>query len=645
MKLDFIPLDKLVVSKTNMRFAKRPPDVSDILPSVRARGILQPVIVRPNPCPEPVGPKATEGQRCAPAPDLLGGFEIVAGFRRFTAARIVADERRALGEDAEAQILMMPCAILETGDDADATEASLIENLGRVDPDEVTQWVTFTRLVKQGRSAQDIAATFGLASVEVRRILALGNLLPRIRSLYANDDIDAASVRHLTLASKRQQQEWLKLVDDPDARAPTGSALKAWLLGGQTIPAKLALFDVEASGLATIADLFGEDRYFADAGTFWEKQEAAVAARRDAYLAQGWGEVVTVPINEHFYTWEYEKTPKRKGGRVYIEVRRTGEIAFHEGYVSRKEVERASRAGIQPTEKPKRPEVTTTLQTYLDLHRHAAARAALTGHPGIATRLMVAHLIVGSPLWSVKRERQGSRDDATRESVENCRGEAVFDERRRAALALLGMDPERETVTGGNGSDYDLVRLFLRLLDLPDAALGDVITVAIGETLSSGGAAVAALGLTLGVDMAEWWEPDTAFFDLVRDKDVLGAMVAEVAGDTIARANAGEKGKTLKRIVTDHLGGADGRTKVERWVPKWMRFPADDYTARGGVGTVKANAVVAAAKADPGTESDGDPDPTAPDALALSPDPDGVDRMNGIAADNDDGDFAEDEAA
>lgn len=32
MKLDFIPLDTLVVSKTNMRHGKRPPDVSDSRP-------------------------------------------------------------------------------------------------------------------------------------------------------------------------------------------------------------------------------------------------------------------------------------------------------------------------------------------------------------------------------------------------------------------------------------------------------------------------------------------------------------------------------------------------------------------------------------------------------------------------------------
>jgi ParB family chromosome partitioning protein len=64
-------------------------------------------------------------------------------------------------------------------------------------------------------------------------------------------------------------------------------------------------------------------------------------------------------------------------------------------------------------------------------------------------------------------------------------------------------------------------------------------------------------------------------------------MVAEVAGETVAAANAKEKGKTLKRIVTDHLEGAGGRLRVERWVPRWVAFPPAAYTERGGVGTVR----------------------------------------------------------
>ena len=105
MKLAFLDLGKLSISKANMRYAKKAPDVADILPTVRARGILVPLIVRANGAPD--------------------HFEIVAGARRFTAATIVGQEK------GEAEPL--PCAILEDGDDAAALEASLIENVARRD--------------------------------------------------------------------------------------------------------------------------------------------------------------------------------------------------------------------------------------------------------------------------------------------------------------------------------------------------------------------------------------------------------------------------------------------------------------------------------------------------------------------------------
>jgi len=213
MTLVFIDQDKLSVSKTNMRYGKKAPDVSDMLPTVRKRGIIETLLVRPN-CQD-------------------GHYEIVAGARRFHAARIVAQET------GEAEPL--PCRILAETDDAAAIEASMIENLARLDADEVTQWETFTRLVKEGRDVTDIAATFGLPDLTIARVLALGNLLPRIRSLYALEKIDRATVRPLTLASKSQQRAWLTLFDDPDSYVPTGHQLKAWLFGGQSIPARFAL--------------------------------------------------------------------------------------------------------------------------------------------------------------------------------------------------------------------------------------------------------------------------------------------------------------------------------------------------------------------------------------------------------------------
>jgi ParB family chromosome partitioning protein len=568
MTLVFIDQDKLSVSKTNMRYGKKAPDVSDILPTVRKRGVIQTLLVRPN-CQD-------------------GHFEIVAGSRRFHAARIVA------AETGEAEPL--PCRILSETDDAAAIEASMIENLARLDADEVTQWETFTRLVKEGRDVADIAATFGLPDLTIARVLALGNLLPRVRSLYAAEKIDRATVRHLTLASKSQQRAWLALFDDPDAYVPTGHQLKAWLFGGQSIPARFALFDLEGFKGATVADLFGEDCYFADADAFWTAQNEAIEARRAAYLEEGWSDVVIVPPSDYFHTYEYEKAPKRKGGRVYVDVRSNGEVTFHEGYMTRKEAQRSARGEAPEPAKIARPEVTSTMQTYLDLHRHAATRAALIGHPGVALRLMVAHAIGGSHLWRVSPEPQTTRNDEVRESLETCRGETVFDERRRAVLEVLGFSAEEPTVTGGNGDDYGVAGIFLRLIDLPDPVIMEIITVVMGETLASGSAAVAAVGLQIGVDMADWWQADDAFFELIRDKEVLSRIVAEVAGETVATANAGEKTKTLKRIVSDHLDGADGRTKVERWVPKWLGFPASAYTSRGGVGTVAAHAKVEAAR-------------------------------------------------
>jgi len=490
----------------------------------------------------------------------------------------------------------VPAAIMTAGDDAAALEASLIENIARLDPDEVTQWETFTRLVKEGREVDDIATTFGLPDITIRRVLALGNLLPRIRQLYRDEKIDRTTVRHLTLASKSQQRAWLALLDEPDSYVPTGHQLKAWLFGVQSIAARFALFDLDSYAGATVTDLFGDDRYFADPDAFWTAQNAAIEARRAAYFEDGWSDVVIVPPSEHFHAWEYEKAAKRKGGRVYIDVRSTGEVTFHEGYLCRKEARRAGGSDAPEAPKPPHPELTSTLQTYVDLHRHAAVRAALLTHPQVALRLMVSHAIVGSHLWRVSPEPQTTRNDEVRESVEMSLAEAVFDARRRAVLDLLGFSSEEPTVTGGNGDDYSVVGVFLRLIALPDAAVMEVIAVVIGETIAAGSAAVEAVGTEIGIDMADWWSADDALFGLIRDREVLGRMVIEVAGEAVASANSQEKSRTLKRIIADHLAGNDGRPKVERWVPRWMHFPPSAYTERGGVATAAAHAKVVAAR-------------------------------------------------
>lgn len=567
MELRHIDTAKLCISAANMR-AKGKPDLSHILPSIRARGVLVPLIVRP----------ADEDR-----------FEIVAGKRRYHAALTVAAES---GEDEA-----LPCAVMAAGDDAAALEASLIENVARLDPDEVTLWESFTRLVREGRTPEDIALTFGLTELQVKRTLALGNLLPRIRSLYRKGDIDVGTVRHLTLASKARQRDWLALLDDPEAHCPNGHQLKAWLFGGASIPVSAALFDVADYPGEVVSDLFGDERWFTDTASFWAAQNAAIAAKAESYREAGWREVIVLPTGETFQHWEHERCPKRKGGNVFIAVSSRGEVTVHEGYVTRVEARKAELGDALV--KPVRPEMSAPLQNYVDLHRHAAVRADLIGQPSVALRLMVAHAIVGSPLWDVRVEAQRASSDAIAESVECSVSECRFDENRRAVLALLGFDPETPTVRGGYDGDHGIAGLFVRLLQLPDPAVFDVAGIVMGETLEAGSALIEVLGPLLGTDMAEVWQADNALLDLIRDREVVGCVLADVAGDIVASANEGATGKVKRGIVRDCLTGENGRAKVEGWLPKWMAFPPAAYTGRGGVPTVARAAKVAGLAATP----------------------------------------------
>jgi ParB family chromosome partitioning protein len=505
------------------------------------------------------------------------GYEIVAGKRRYHAAL-------AIGQEA-GTIDPLPCAVMEAGDDAAALEASLIENIARADPDEMTRHESFTRLVREGRSVEDIALTFGLTVLQVKRTLALGNLMPRIRNLYRAGSIDAVTVRHLTLATKAQQREWLALLDSEKDHAPTGQSLKAWLMGGAAISTNVALFDLAGYPGEIVSDLFGEDSYFACASDFWAAQDTAIAERAEAYRNAGWPEVVIMERGAYFHTWEHERCQKKKGGRVYVALSHRGEVTFHEGYVTAKEARKREAGENLP--KPVRPEISAPIQNYVDLHRHAAVRVSLLSQPAMALRLMLAHAIVGSSLWRVDVEKQRANTDAIAESVETSASEAAFDAKRREVLALLDFDADTPTVTGGYAGDHGLPGLFLHLMDLPDEAVVSILAIVMGETLAAGSGMVELLGTLLNIDMVSLWQADDALLDGIRDKEVIGHIVADVAGDVVAKSNAAESVKVQRQIVRDCLAGTNGRAKVEAWVPRWMAFPPSTYTERGGVGSAE----------------------------------------------------------
>jgi ParB family chromosome partitioning protein len=230
------------------------------------------------------------------------------------------------------------------------------------------------------------------------------------------------------------------------------------------------------------------------------------------------------------------------------------------------------------------------MNAYIDLHRHAAVRAEMVKHGGVALRALAAHVIASADHYRVDLQSYVCAKDAVQESVETCGSEVRFDERRRAVLAVLGFDSESPTVTARYGGQRRFAPIFARLLELPDPVILDIIAIVMGETLAAGSEAVEMIGFHLGVEMRDVWQPDSAFWDLIRDKEVLGKIVAEVAGADVAAANGNEKAKALKTIIADHLGGENGRPQVAPWVPKWMAFPPAPYTSRGGVGSVEAEA-------------------------------------------------------
>ncbi len=543
MELAHIELSKLKISKTNMRYRDPPPDVSDILPSIRAKGVLEPLLVRPED----------------------GKYGVVAGRRRYFSLKELKQE---LGE-----VEPPPCAIMTEGDDAEAIEASLLENVARRDPDPMREYETFVRLIKEGRTVDGIAATFGMTATQVRQRLALGNLLPRIRDAYRAEEIDDETVRHLTLASLSQQRKWLRLFNDPDQRAPCGVYLKQWLFGGQQIATSNALFKLCDYTGQTVEDLFGEDSYFADADLFWALQNRAIAVKRDALLKAGWTSVEVLEIGQRFAQWEHVKTPKKKGGKVFIAVSHDGAVEIFEGFLTQKEARRRAKAEEREADSSVKdrnaaqPAMTKSLQNYVDLHRHAVVRLALIAHPSVALRLAVAHMVASSGNWKVEPDPQTARGNDIRESITGSAAQAAFEAELRAVAVLLGGADE-------DSLDGNTSRVFAALLALSDADVMRIAACFMARSLAVGSEVAEAAGVQLKADARDHWQPDDAFFDLIRDRATVNAMLADVAGETVAKANIAEKTKTQKAIIRDCLAGTNGRAKLEGWLPGWLCFPS-----------------------------------------------------------------------
>lgn len=166
------------------------------------------------------------------------------------------------------------------------------------------------------------------------------------------------------------------------------------------------------------------------------------------------------------------------------------------------------------------------------------ARLALLRDPATAFRLMVSHTIAPTGNRQVLPDPQRARSKEIEASVVKGPAHQQFDAEYKAVIALLDVPKEADTVV-----------IFARLLKIADTEVMRVAAFAMALTLKVGDENVEAVGLHLNASAAEVWQADEVFFDLIRDRTTANAMLADVAGKSVAKSNLPEKMKTQKQIV------------------------------------------------------------------------------------------------
>lgn len=277
---------------------------------------------------------------------------------------------------------------------------------------------------------------------------------------------------------------------------------------------------------------------------------------------------------QYFHKWDHAQRPKEEGGKVHIEIRHDGTVTCHEGYITQAEARRLDRAanGETATEPGQiKPEMSGPMADYIGLHRHGAARVSLLNQPAIALRLMVAHAMTGSALWDVKRHEARSRKEETLASIE---GSKATQEMKSAQEKVSDLFAALK-VNGSarrNGDAYRLCEIFAALLAMSDDEVMQVLAFTMADTLEAGGEIVEAVAHVCETDMASYWKPEPAFFDLLRDKRAINAMVADIGTVSLAESCATETAKAQKMIIGNRIIG-EGCEPNPDWRPSWMQVP------------------------------------------------------------------------
>ncbi len=160
-----VPIEHIRPNPKNPRKAFSDEELSELASSIRERGIIQPIVVRPR-----------EGQANA--------FEIIAGERRWRAAQ-------------RAKLHEVPIVVLEVSD-GEALELAIIENVQRTDLNPLEEANGYQSLIDQYKHSQDdIAGIVGKSRSHVSNTLRLLKLPDSVKAYINSGKITAGHARAL----------------------------------------------------------------------------------------------------------------------------------------------------------------------------------------------------------------------------------------------------------------------------------------------------------------------------------------------------------------------------------------------------------------------------------------------------------------
>ncbi|MGV8833850.1 MAG: ParB/RepB/Spo0J family partition protein [Devosia sp.] len=162
-----LPVDFIIANRANPRRSFNDEQLEELTNSIREKGVMQPLLVRPS--------------------DDPNIFELIAGERRWRAA-----QRAGLHD--------VPVIIRDV-DDKEALELAIIENVQRADLNPLEEAMGYGQLIEQfDYTQQDLAQVIGKSRSHVANTLRLLRLPEDVREMVASGSLTAGHARTLITA-------------------------------------------------------------------------------------------------------------------------------------------------------------------------------------------------------------------------------------------------------------------------------------------------------------------------------------------------------------------------------------------------------------------------------------------------------------